>query len=757
MSVRLLGALLLFGVQSQRDNIGLEDGFLAFNTTNFNAKIARAAQVLVSLGPAARANNGQYHWGDVTFRHRQQYSEVWVDGDSATSREPVESVATGALMASNLAATLGSGPLNVTREWLDVAGDLGLGFTIGNTGTSTIELGSLGFPAEFNSLFTNRSATDIQRLCSLSDPYVGMHAGYIRANPVSGTGAALVATPLGGTDTPFEAYRNLDEPSYSSTNYGSQTFEGFYEWQVFTKAWAEREWNGVSPWNRPSSRTLVAGQSIQFGLRFSVSKAGVRGLEDTVLETGTLVAVGVPDYIIPRGSSAQLFLRSSSSVSSISSEPPSALAIELVSDGSYAVTPSQTVWGRVRLTIAYTDEKMQTVHYHVTKASTEALSDLGVFLTTKQWFNDSSDPFGRAHSVMTYDYEAGDIVVQDPRVWIGGLSDEGRVGAYLAAVVKQAIHPNAGEVAKLERFVDEVLWGTIQTSDFAVRKSIFYYDKSALPNYPYKTEFDWGSWTSWNKASAYAIDRAYDYVHVAAAYWSLYRVARAYPKLVKYHDWDWYLCQAYNTIIRATKPGVGYSDVGLMGETVYGEILTDLTREGKTDEASVVVTAMKSRATKWSTQEVPYGSRWPGTPQGKSIYGGKLQCIERQISHYGSGLNAPVLLSAFHSDSSDLYLFQVGYGGTSGPLSNINQDGFASAAGAANSTSTVRVTTHGPVRRRVFIGPLAVLITTDAGSIVKFNYSNDRSSISLALAQIVGGPSTTSAVLEFTRDNCSCF
>ncbi|KAJ2988832.1 hypothetical protein NUW58_g3774 [Xylaria curta] len=710
---RLFGVLglLLLGVQGQSDNLGLSNGYLTINTANFNARIVKDAQVLASLTPAGssfdflpfdklsvRANNGQYHWGDITFRYRQQGSNNWIDGNSATARRPVTAVTNGALAASNLAPTLGTSPLNITREWINVSGDLGLRFTIVNSGTSTIELGSLGFPAEFNSIFTNRDASTIQRLCSLSDPYIGMHAGYIRANPISGTGAALVVTPLSGTDTPFEAYRNLAEQSYSSTSYGSQVFEGLYEWQVLTKAWAEREWAGITPWNPASSRTLAPGQSLQFGFRFSLAKDGVRGIDAAVSGTGTPVAVGVPGYIIPRGSPAQLFLQASSSVSSIASDPSGALVVKEVSTGSYTVTPSSTAWGRVRLTVKYADGKTQTIHYHVTKASTDVLSNLGTFLTTKQWFDDASDPFGRANSVMTYDYEAGAIVKQDARVWIAGLSDEGGTGAYLAAMMKQAIQPNAAEVAKLETFVDKVLWGTIQTSDYGVRKSIFYYDKAAQPNYPYLTNANWGSWTSWSRSSAYTVDRAYNYVHVAAAYWSMYRVARAYPSLVKSHNWEWYLLHAHNTIIRATQRDVGYNRVGLMGETVFGEILADLTREGKTSEASALTTAMRSRATQWNSEAVPYGSEmaWDSTGQDvlgymptvphwgwdgnarrywDNIYGGKLQRIERQIHHYGSGLNALVLLSAFRSDPSDSYLLQVGYAGTSGPLSNINQDG----------------------------------------------------------------------------------
>ncbi len=620
----------------QDDNLGLDNGYMRIETANFNAQLVRDAQVLASLTPAGgsfdflpfdllsiRAANGQYHWGDITFRYRESGSTDWLDGDSASARRPVTALtASGGdddalLAASAMAPTLPAGPLDVTREWLDVSGDLGLRFTVRNSGPAPVEIGGLGFPAEFNSIFTGRRAGDMQRLCSLSDPYVGMHAGHVRVAPASGTGPALVVTPL-GRDAPLEAYRNLAEPPYPGTAYGSQTFEGLYEWQVLTAAWAEREWAGRRPWNPPSSRTLAPGGSLRVGVRFSVAGGGVRALDAAVRGTGTPVAVGVPGYIIPRGSPAQLFLQADSGVSSVAAEPEGSLSVDEAGPSRYTVTPSASAWGRVRLTVGYADGRTQTIHYFVTKPGPEAVADVGRFFTTKAWFNDTSDPFGRAPSPMTYDYEAGEIVAQDPRVWVSGLSDEGGTGAYLAALVKQTIQPDAGEVARLEAFVDRVLWGTVQrTGDFGVRKSAFFYEPAAVPGYEYDPGLNWTSWTSWDRDAAYATDRAYDYVHVAAAYWSLYRVARAYPDLVESHPWDWYLDHAYNTVIRGMQPDVDYNRLGLMGETVFGEILADLIRENLTPEADTLTEAMRSRAERWDTEEVPFGSEmaWDSTGQ----------------------------------------------------------------------------------------------------------------------------------------------
>jgi hypothetical protein len=626
-----------FWLTAGQDNLGLSNGYVNFSTRNFDIQIVRDAQALVSLRPAGssfdflpvdylprRARNGQYHWGDVTLRYREVNTTTsWIDASTATARKAVTALRTGgALSSANLASTLpASLPFNITRKWIDVSGDLGLRFTIANTANKPLEIGSLGFPAEFNSIFTDRSAEQIQQECSLADPYIGMHGGYIRVVPVHGTGAALVVSAMG--NTPFEAWRNLAETSYSDMGYGSQTFEGYYEWQVLSKAWASQEWASVEPWNSPTSRILQPGQSLTVGFRFSLAKGGVRDIDKTLLTTGVPVAVGVPGYIVPRDTTAQLFVRlpANLTVTSVQASPATTLRVSRTTENRYQVIPDTGAFGRARLTITYSDDSVQTVHYWISKAANESVADLGRFLTTRQWYTNTSDPFGRAPSVMSYDYEANAIVTQDSRVWIAGLSDEAGAGSFLAAAMKQAMQPNADEVAKLEQFVDGVLWGTIQNTDFTVRKSIFFYQPSAVPGFSYSGALDWSSWTSWDRSSAYATDRAYDYVHVAATYWALYRVGRAHPTLLTRHAWDWYLDQAYGTVMACVAGNVGYSHDGLMGETVFGELLADLKREARATQVTALENSMRERARAWDAAAVPFGSEmaWDSTGQ-EGIY-----------------------------------------------------------------------------------------------------------------------------------------
>jgi hypothetical protein len=136
-------------------------------------------------------------------------------------------------------------------------------------------------------------------------------------------------------------------------------------------------------------------------------------------------------------------------------------------------------------------------------------------------------------------------------------------------------------------------------------------------------------------------------------------------------------------------------------------------------------------------------------------------------------------------------LLRTGYGGSSGPLSNINQEGFPSAAfhsypntlqwdgitgdygpgflGMAlnsgtyvdddpdlglvayggiltESGGTVTIQTKDVVQRRVFIGPLGVMITVDAGAISQISYTSS-GSVSITIAQQSGSPVATQAAV----------
>jgi len=149
--------------------------------------------------------------------------------------------------------------------------------------------------------------------------------------------------------------------------------------------------------------------------------------------------------------SASVLFKHSSPVKSIDSS--GAFTINRVSDNEYGLTPTNSAWGRATVSVLYEDGKTQAVHYFITKPAPQAVSDLGSFFTSKAHLQNTSDPFHRAPSIMTYDREEDAIVEQDERVWIAGISDEGGTGAYIAAAMKQYMQPVVDEVKILDDFI----------------------------------------------------------------------------------------------------------------------------------------------------------------------------------------------------------------------------------------------------------------------------------------------------------------
>jgi Family of unknown function (DUF5695) len=807
----------------------LDQGYTIVDTPDFTLKLVKSSQTIAALQPKSapgfdftpadwlerRAANGYYHLGDLTLRVRKGEKEPWLSYDTAAARKPITAlpVSDSVLASADLSQTLPADcPVQITRSWmLSDSKELVLRFDIKNTAAQPLEIGALDIPMVFNNIITGRSLQEAHEKCSFADPYIGQDAGYLQVTRLSGKGPALVVVPEG--KTPFEAYRRLDEPMHRV-----QTFEGNLAWTVHSRAYVENDWRSATPWNAPTSVTLQPGETHSYGVKFLVAPE-IRDIEKTLGAHQRPVTVGIPGYILPADLEGRLFLNYGHQVKSVDVEPADAIAIQKdkpTQGGWQAYTLRAHGWGRARLSITYEDGLQQSINYYLTKPAVEAVKNLGHFLTTKQWFLDPNDPFHRSPSVITYDRETNRQVTQEFRVWIAGLSDEGGSTGWLAAAMKQFGEPDREEIAKYEQFIDKTLWGALQYKDgpnaYGVRKSLFFYSPKDVPGFQYDTRAHWKQWGAWNKVDSEKVDRAYNYPHVVAAYWAMYRIARNYPGLVKNHPWAWYLNQACQTIGFAFssrdaggRPRVGYTEFGLMEGTVFLKVLEDLQREGLKTQAAEIEALMKARADRWKTEAYPFGSEmaWDSTGQEEvyawcnyfgyddkakvsldSIIGympsiphwgyngnarrywdfdvaAKLQRIERQIHHYGSGLNAIPVLTHYRAHPDDFHLLQIGYAGAMAALTNIDQEGFGSAAfhsfpstlkwdayssdygsnffGHALNTATyvvnhpefgwqafggnvrqdsdwIKVSPRDSFRMRVYIAPLGLWLTLDAGA-----------------------------------------
>lgn len=839
--------------------LGLERGVTAYTVSPFQLQLVNASQTVAGLAPLAdtvfdytpderletRAKDGLYHLGDINLQVRDTGSDTWKTYSTAAKRAPVSALPAGGniLAAADLTPTLPAEmPLAVKRFWESADEALILSFELQNRSQEAIEIGSLGIPMIFNNILQDKHLDEAHSDNVFFDPYIGQDAGYLQVNRLHGKGPVLLILPH--ENAPFEAYRPLnDDPTPRSI-----VFEGFHEWMIHSKAHAETEWKNAEQWNEPTSSTLKPGETKRFALRF-VLAPGIDQIEETLFAQNRPVAVGIPGYVVPQDVPAKLFLRHGSRVSSVKAHPEGALGIERkkqTKNGWHAYEIQGKKWGRARLTVTYADGLTQTINYKVIKPEKEAVADLGRFLTKVQWYENAADPFGRSPSVINYDYEAKRHLTQESRAWFAGLSDEAGAGSWLAAVMKQVVLPDRQEVEKLKRFVRETLWGGIQYKEgplqYGVKKSLFYYEPDSMPPGTYSDTINYSGWSAWKKKEADSPGRSYNYPHVTAAHWMLYRLGRHYVGLADDIPWQTSLERAFQTAMAMVKHAPHYAQFGQMEGSVFLLVLNDLKSEGWADQAGQLEAAMRKRAEHWRTLAYPFGSEMPWDSTGQEevylwsryfgfddkamvtlnailaymptvphwgyngsarrywdfVYGGKLARIERQLHHYGSALNAIPVLTHFRDHPDNFYLLRVGHAGAMGALANITEDGFGPAAFhsypstlaidgyagdygcgfygyAINSGTYIArhpefgwlafsglLSENGPwvttkvtsaSQSRVFIAPIGLWLTLDAGRFEEVAYHGKTGEVRITLA--AADPHTPQAHLRLEQTGAS--
>ncbi|WP_283680264.1 DUF5695 domain-containing protein [Lentilactobacillus sp. Marseille-Q4993] len=638
-----------------------------------------------------RSGSDYYQLGDVELAVRKLDGSCW---DYFNTKDDQDLVAS---------------PVEVSRKWKTTDDGAEFQVSLTNILDQPVEVGGLGFAMIFNQIFTDNTLDESHNNSSFIDPYIGLDAGYLQVARLNGAKPTLLVTNK--ENAQFEAYKPLNDDKTKKDVH----FEGFYEWTVYSKAYFEDQWDHKQQWNNATSLTLNAGESKNFTLAFTAVE-NQRNIPAKLVELGIPSVDSTPGYVIHGKEEITLKVTSESQITQVSVTPGDAIEIKNTNEpNEFKLTRIADFFGSTAVTVEYANGLKQTINYYVTESAKELVSRLANFHNQKQWV-EGSDKFGRRHSFITYDKEADRQVVDEYRSFISGDSDETGAGPNLLMAMKNLYMPDKEQIHKLEQYVDDVLWGTLQAPDYSIRASLYYENNDFV--------------YSWDKSRSEETWRAYNYPHQAAIYWVMYRLARNYDDLVNNHDWQWYLNQSYQTVMAmhrfCGKDAFLYLEqYGLMVGSVHRWILDDLQAEGWKDQADKFVKYMCERYNIWSSLQYPYGSEMPWDSTGQEevymwcdyfqdddkakqtvnailaytpaiphwgyngdsrryfdsfVYGKRVK-ITREFGHYGSSLNAiPILNDYKYHDSDNLYNLKAGYAASSSILSSIDQEGFGSMA-----------------------------------------------------------------------------
>ena len=562
-------------------------------------------------------------------------------------------------------------------------GPLELRLTLSNNGSAPVTLLDLGFSMPFDQHFHGHNLEGVAAQCSFVEPFLGAGGGYVQVTRATGVGPVLLLLPLPG-HTSFEAWRPLH--GAEDAMLPGYMYEQTYALMMHSAGYAAGEWGGAAAaeraargglpaWNAPTSAILRPGESRSYGFRALLSPSA-RRVEETLLKAGHPVATPLPGPVLGlEMRTASLLLRLPPQMRLVREQPEPApggvleagACVPAGAPGLLRCPLRPIGTGSVRLSLRLTSPLhppelplLLTVHYYITAPPPQLVSSLGKHSVRSAWLPEGSgDPWHRDASFSGWDALGGvdgkgGRALYETRVYMSGLSDEAGAGAALALASKQtAGMAEAEEVRLLELFADKTLWQEeggdrkqyLQSnSDGGVRLSMFHWSdafndpQSALgraatnASSPF-SEYCRACWPDcnwmvcWTEEKSLETWRAYNYPHVTAVHWALYRAGRyAHPPLTQRQGWEVHLRRAHVTALalynmggdpwsKKAGGGVGTSQWGVMVGSVFPDLLDDLRREGWVKEAEQLQVVMEARLAVWLSMPFPYGSEfaWDST------------------------------------------------------------------------------------------------------------------------------------------------
>jgi len=353
---------------------------------------------------------------------------------------------------------------------------------------------------------------------------------------------------------------------------------------------------GGDRWRQPNtSLALAAGASQSYSFKFQWEN-GYDAIRQALVNEGKVDVHVVPGMTVPTNLVAEIALRTTQTVSSVTSEFPAQTQLGFVGttnvNGSayqlYQVQFSRL--GENKLTIQYGNNQTMYLEFFVTEPIETLIKKRAAFLVshqiiTNQWYsglfcdvnmNDGQLITPDNHDTLGNSFQVYEIASDD--------AGESRP-AYLAE--KEAVFPVQSEVTALDYYITNFVWGGLQRTT----NESFSYAIYGVP--------DWHQLRTNNNLS---IGRGYDYPHIIAMYYGMYRVAKFHPEVTTALSAQEYLRRAWGTAMAMWSYGGGQAtQIGLMNEVVIPGVIDALQNEGMTSQAA-------SLRSNWETKVAYYVS-----------------------------------------------------------------------------------------------------------------------------------------------------
>ena len=207
--------------------------------------------------------------------------------------------------------------------------------------------------------------------------------------------------------------------------------------------------------------------------------------------------------------------------------------------------------------------------FYATDTIRELLVRHADFIVRRQYYRNESDPFGRNHAFLPYDDGVEMLFTESEESWQVGALDEYALPVAMFLAEKNVLLPNPEEIAVLEEYIDDCLYGKLQEKGTYYARRGLYYEE--------RTPSDIACGNKWDKEKANSILRSFNYPLISDIYYSMYRIARKYG-LTEKRSAETYLEMAYRTSMTGYELGKNKFNGAPAGATIV-ELLAALKEE----------------------------------------------------------------------------------------------------------------------------------------------------------------------------------
>lgn len=446
---------------------------------------------------------------------------------------------------------------------------------IRNTGRQTLEIGEVGFPLAFNTLYDGFGWSDeqLEKLWASRvyvHKFIGGASSWMFAQRMTAQPPGLLVYP--GDDTSWEFFASV--PGSLTTPF---QWEGIPVVYAHSRATIEREqW---PEWmNGHTSLILEPGDKRTFQMRFtSIESDRVDGISQTLSSVGRPVQRLLPGAVVPMG--VGIGVEINRTPTRIMADRPVQVDTDIDEETGFLLVRSDQP-GPVRLSID-TSAGTSYCHLFFTPPMEKLINVRADYIVKNQVIRATDSPLDHA-VVMANVMDIKPVAEREEYFESSGL--EGSIADALFLAEKNSIYPDRNQIELLDDYIEKFLLVRVQNPATGAVASAL--DEVA--------------------AMGEQFGRPLGYPHVMNLYRAMYRIAGSYGETL--HSPLVYLKRAYLTAMALFRFGWRHyvRTVGLLGYPRIYELLDELRAAGLTDEAAALEIHVQAKAEELTEMRAPY-------------------------------------------------------------------------------------------------------------------------------------------------------